>query len=234
MSDPYTTFPEPAWEAPSQEIDELKSSLDASGKTPFIMTGALKRLIEYHFSTPDNITNPKLHDYIWTEDPRTSRLYVATAFRRDGVIVQQKPAVYIRRSQVTAGPKPGLRGRSVSHVNRISGKYEGSSHQIFLTGVHFLVCEGKNGAEVESLSEEIFFRMLHFGPVILDDLKLGALRVAGISDIRARPQMPQQTFYAMVRIEWSTMHQWRVIPETPLVKRLHVVMEPFKAERGLT
>lgn len=61
-----TTYPEPTW-CVSQDAFEDCSSIASSGPTPFILTGVLVRLLQYHFSDANNITKPQLKGYIWTD-----------------------------------------------------------------------------------------------------------------------------------------------------------------------
>lgn len=60
-----TTFPEPEWCIP-QEALEPCSSFWYVGPSPFSLSGVFLRLLQYHFSTPDNIEEPLLKNYIWT------------------------------------------------------------------------------------------------------------------------------------------------------------------------
>jgi hypothetical protein len=59
------TFPEPEWCIP-QEALEPCSSFWYAGPSPFSLSGVFLRLLQYHFSTPDNIEEPLLKEYIWT------------------------------------------------------------------------------------------------------------------------------------------------------------------------
>jgi hypothetical protein len=222
------TFPEPVWDV-SQPYDEACSSLIATGNTPFILSGVLKRLLQYHFCDAKNITNPMLKGYLWDTDEKEAHIYIALDYERNNEIVQQRPALLVRRKAMRTH-QVGFKDESLPAITKKIGVYEGHKHQIYLLGNHDIICVGKTGGEAENLAEEVFFRMLHYMPVIRNDLRIGSFRVDGIGETTAVGEEPHKIHFVPVQMSWSTVHRWIVIPETPLLKRLGLVFEPFKDE----
>jgi hypothetical protein len=61
------TYEEPKW-CLSQPAEDACSTIASTGPTPFILTGVIVRLLQYHFSDPNNITKPHLKGYVWTPE----------------------------------------------------------------------------------------------------------------------------------------------------------------------
>jgi hypothetical protein len=226
-------YPEPVW-ATSQDVISDCSSLVYTGPTPFVMTGVLIKLLQYHFSNPDNIGNPQLKGYLWTESGSClpgvdvsenpvegSRINIGTSYQQDTSSVQQRPALYVQREPFRTD-KISFRNMSLPSVLTSSGIYQGAAHQVTISGQHSIICAGKTGAEADNLGQEVYFRMLNYMPIIREDFRLGTFFVPGTSDVKSLPAEPNQVFYTVVRCEWAYIYRWRVIPETPVVKRLGV------------
>jgi len=105
---------------------------------------------------------------------------------------------------------PGL------NQNRV---FDGIQHQVNISGAHSIICRGGSGVEADLLGEEVFFRMLHYQQIIKQDLRLGFLLTEALSDVKSRDEF-QRTFYSIVRVSWAYVYRWKVIPETPIVKRV--------------
>jgi len=239
------TIPEPTWSSP-QYADSDCSALKAR-LTPFLITGAFIRLVQYHFSDPDNIETDALKGYVWTDSPNGcistvvtgtevgpdstvrsvdevvdgSKILITISYNRDGQNVQQRPAILIKREQVQTG-KISFQDKTLDSLSASSSFFPGAEYQINITGSHSLIAVGKTGAEAERLAEEVFYRMLHYKPLIIDELQLGMMQVAGMSDVRELGDEAEKAFYVVVGIKWAYVYRWRVIPEAPVVKRLHL------------
>jgi len=234
-------YPEPVWTFP-QEALEPCSSFFYVGPSPFSLTGVFLRLLQYHFSTPDNIEEPLLKDYIWSPSdkgclPTTdygassseessvasqvvpgSRLLIRTSYSQDPAAAQQLPGLYVKREAFyTEGIS--LLDRSLPGLNS-RGVYEGTEHQVNVIGAHSLICRGGSGAEADLLGQEVYFRMLHYQQVIKKDFQLGRLQAKSVSEVRQQPEQAKSAYYSVVRMEWAYVYRWLVIPEAPILKRL--------------
>ena len=265
-----TTYPEPDWpDVPSVDIDcdgdledgELQpgdntgAGADVSGNpdgcsafssrvTPYMITGAFVRLIQYHFSDPNNIENEYLKNYIWkcgtggcnvnvvsgTEIGSTgevvsdnadldgSRILITVSYDQSEKAVQQRPAIFIKR-EVVETQKISLRDKSIDGLNN-KGIFNGSKHQLNITGSHSFIAVGGSGSEAELLAEDIMFRMIHYKPLLLEELKLGMIHIASMSDVRELGEESSKAFYVVVSVRWAYVYRWQLIPEAPLIKRL--------------
>jgi hypothetical protein len=227
-------YTEPVW-ATSQNVMNECSSLVYSGPTPFVMTGVLIKLLQYHFSDANNIDNPLLKGYIWTEagscqpgvdsngDPvEGSRIDIGTAYQEGAGSVQQRPALYVQREPFQTD-KISFRNMALPSVMSSTGVYQGVAHQVTISGQHSIICAGKTGAEADNLGQEVYFRMLNYMPIIREDFRLGTFFVPGTSDVKSRDDEASKMYYTVVKCQWAYVYRWRVIPETPVAKRLSII-----------
>jgi hypothetical protein len=233
---------EPDWTEPLPALDPC-SSFEIAGPSPFRITGAMLRLMQYHFADANNIQNLQLQDLLWTtaegcdEEPVLdncgaptgevipgSKLLIAPHYKRDGLSIQQRPAIFIKREPVTTKQVNAVnRNQTTPHLTKPGMNFEGELHQVYITGRHTIICLASTGSAAEAIAEEVYFRMLQYQSVIRDDLNLGKLWTEGISDVREYPDDPQKSFYAAVTLSWSYTYRWRVIQESPIVKRLSII-----------
>jgi hypothetical protein len=59
--------------------------------------------------------------------------------------------------------------------------------------------------------------------VIKNDLNLGSFFVDGISDVKQYNDEAKATFYAAVSVSWSYTYRWRVVKESPILKRMSII-----------
>lgn len=246
-------YPEPVWCTPQNAEDEC-SSFIATGPSPLILTGAFIRLIQYHFSDPNNIQNEQLKGYIWTNSsggcistvgpstqiiggssnsssggiagacPSTStdvdgsKVLVSASYKRDGTNIQQRPAILIKREPVSAS-RISFDNKAQAGLNS-DGIFEGTSHQVTIQGKHSIISIGQTGAEADALGEEIYFRMLQYMPIIKTDLRLGHFMPEAMSEVKEIEQESSKAFYTVSSLSWAYVYRWRIIPESPILKRL--------------
>lgn len=224
---------EPTWGVP-QEPEEC-SSMAYTGPQPFIMSGFIKRLLEYHFSDPRNIENPLLKCYIWTpagsctdevieqDDGESitipgSRIFIGSHYQRNFVNAMQRPALLVKREPVRIS-EISMRNKALPGIDPSTGIYPGETLQVNIDSAISIICIGMNGAEAENLGEEVMYRMLHYMPVIRDETRSGKFFVRALSEVKSLDTDPKKGFYTTVRCEFAYVHRWRVIPETPILKR---------------
>lgn len=251
-------YPEPIWCTP-QEADLDCSSLIATGPTPMVLTGAFIRLIQYHFSDPNNIQNPHFKGYIWTNSPKGcisnvdydtdpgssgsssgseeppcpepdtsvegSRILITASYKRDGVNIQQRPAILIKREAVKTS-RINLENKALSGVNK-DGVLSGAEHQVTISGKHSIIAVGQSGAEADALAEEIYFRMLQYMPVIRADLRLGHFLPDVMSEVRDIKEESSLAFYSVISLAWAYVYRWRVIAESPILKRTALTYKDY-------
>jgi len=213
------------------DLDEW-SSLCSTGLTPNIITGALLRFIQEHFSYPDKIENVHLRDNIWRENPTDTTegippkgILIEPIYKWNPVDFQRRVAVYISRNQMTTqrlginnGFTVGLgRDQKTGELKTDEGEY----HVVGVQGSHTLSCVGRAGAEVEVLGTEVWREILHFSPVLRRDLKLKRLTVSEASPISKLEEYDQH-FVVTVAVGWYYFEKWRLRPMAPWLKGISI------------
>ena len=230
-------YPEPEWGV-SQQAHEPCSSLLATGVTPYILSGIVIRLLQYHFSDPANIINDCLRRYRWKEDcnqPIVSPdgtalggIYVGMGYEYTPAVVQQRPGLFVKREPVRVSRLSAIKGdQTLPHINRTSGVLQGAEYQKQLDGRISIICAGLNGSEADILGEEVFYRMLYFAPIIKDDIRIGQFTVESLSDVKDLEGDGVHSFYTVVGLQWANIVRWAAVPETPVLKRLRLVQQTF-------
>lgn len=220
------------------------SSFDIAGPSPFRLTGAMIRLMQYHFSHPDNIQNQQLCDLIWTTSAAGcsdevltdecgvptgevipgSNILISASYKRGGLAVQQRPAIFIKRETVsTKKVNPVNRNQAIPHLSKPGNNYEGDLHHVYISGKHSLIALAQSGSAAEAIAEEVYFRMLQYMTVIKNDLNLGAFFVDSMSDVKEYKEEAKTAFYATVTVSWSYTYRWRLIKESPIIKRMSII-----------
>jgi len=233
-------FPEPTWGTPQEGL-EPTSSFCRKAPTPYQITGALIRLLQYHFSDSDNIVNPLLKRYIWsnnkdgcgfgpsseeeeaTQETSGSWILILPSHSSDGSSAQQLPAVLVKREPYLSMMQ-GMKGQAQPGLNA-GGVFEGVANNTIIEGSHSLICKGATGGQAEALAEEVFYRMLHYNQVIKKDLRLGYFYPVQVGDVKDLKNESSTSFYVVVRLQWKLNHNWRLISEAPVVKRIRILYD---------
>jgi hypothetical protein len=215
-------------------LDEF-SSICSTGHTPNILTGALMRILQNHFSTPNYIQNLALKDNISRQQPEDTTeglietgILIAPVYKWDPAILGKRIAVYIKRNPmqtrkygINHGLTPGL-GKDETDGSLIT--LRGSYHTVGVLGSHTIFCIGRTGAETEVLTYEVFRELTQFGPAIRKDLKLHRFDTTEITDVN-RIEEYDQHFVAAVVVGWAYFETWRIVPDAPWLKTLSINIE---------
>jgi hypothetical protein len=235
MSD--VVYPEPTWGTPQLAV-EPASSLCASGITPFILTGILVRLLQYHFSDPNNIVRESLQYLRWYRDCTDGivdddgnslrRLYINVGYQLDLANAEQRPGIFVKREDVRTRRISVEKGDSVTtHIKQRIGAFQGKIYHKILEGAFSLICIAESGAEADLLGEEVFDRMLFFAPMIEDDIRIGQFEVKMLSDVKELEAGANKAYYTVVRIQWASQRRWTIVAETPVLKRIRFIYPIF-------
>jgi len=226
MSQESEQYPEPEW-TESQPAEEECSSLVSTSITPFILTGIIIRLLQYHFSDPDNILHEELKNYVWKEECTDGTvgetgIMIVPEYNQDFGNVGTRPGIFVKREPVKPERISIVQGDSeIPHMNKVKGVYQGRKYQKQLSGRFSIICNGLNGQETELLGEEVFFRMLHFAPLIRDDVRLSYFNVDNYGDIKERAAGDgTKSYYSVVGIFWALIHRWNIVGEAAILKRI--------------
>ena len=218
MSNVYT---EPTWASIQEAMQEDPSRFAKEPATPFDLTGAFVRLLQYHFSDANRIQNTPLKALTWNTDIKQTNILIAPGFNRDFKSESKKPALFVERGAVKPVPIPQpLKGLNISIFQNAEGTHseltDNAKRFKIIKGVHNIVCEGLVPAQSELLAEEIFNRFMYFSPVIEDDFSLDGFDVEGLSPLQQREERPSPTDVVSVSFSWQKFYFWETAQENPI------------------
>ena len=216
------------------DFDEW-SSLCSTGHTPNIVTGALLRFLQEHFSDPNKIENKTLRDNIFKDQlPDTTEGLVDKGILIDPIYkwnpqdFTSRPAIYIKRNGMRVeryGINDGLTvGLGKDREGNVK-TYEGEYHVVGVLGSHTVFCIGRSGAETEVVGSEVFREIQHFVPVLRRDLKLKKLAVTEMTEIQQLEEYDQHFVVAIIAA-WAYFEKWRLVPEAPWLKGFTIAPLP--------
>lgn len=204
------------------------SSLCSTGHTPQILTGALLRILQNHFSTASNIEDDALKDNIvklqasdTSEGLAETGILIAPVYKWDPAQLGKRIALYIKRNPLRTqklGINHGLTAGIDTNTDEV---LRGEYHTLGVVGSHTIYCIGRVGAESEILGYEVFRELVQFGPAIRKDLKLHKFETTEVSDVN-RIEEYDQHFVVAVVVAWAYLETWRIIPDAPWLKTLSI------------
>jgi len=216
------TLPEPTWTEPQNVACEMEpSSISSTGTRPSIMTGAILRILQSHFSRPTNIDNEQLRQAIWkpkSDDPdEQSQIHIEPWHRYDADHLQQRPALYVSRGPVNV-QRIVLRDRALTRQSTRTGNLEGVDYMKLIVARHQVICcSAKSDMAAEKLAEEVFYMLLEYGPAIQKDFKLGGFHVNAITQSQ-KIEDDHENYMVGVQILWTNAHGWKLKPLAPILK----------------
>lgn len=224
----------------SQPEVEPCSSFE-SGATPIMITGFIVRLLQYHFSDPDNIMHELLKSYRWQADcvkgivqPDNSimrPIHVGVSYEFTPGNVQQRPGLFVKREPMSTERIAITEGDSGTITPKFP--FPGKSLQKRLQGRYSIICISSQGTEADLLGEEVFYRMLHFQSLIRREMRLGSFNVEGLSEVQTLDtDGGPRGFYTVIAIFWAMIYRWAMVPEAPILKRLNFTTNMDKSDQG--
>jgi hypothetical protein len=61
-----------------------------------VMTGALVQWMRTHFTDPDNITNPFIREYLWTDEIETNKILIDSVFKYQPAVSEFRPGIFVK------------------------------------------------------------------------------------------------------------------------------------------
>jgi len=226
--------PAPARGPTLVDLDEF-STLCSTGHTPQILTGVFLRILQNHFSNPDYIEDDALKDNVvrlkpddTTEGIPETGILIEPSYKFNPIDFGARPAIFIKRNGlevqrygINDGLTVGLGRDKEGNVKT----YEGDYHTVGVLGSHTLFCVSRSGAEAEVLGYEVFREIQQFAPIVRRDLGLKKLAVPQISEL-SKLEEHDQHFVVGVVVGWAYFEKWRIVPDAPWLKSLHVELRP--------
>ena len=183
------------------------------------ITGALRQIFIYRFSSADRISQDILKNYIWTSDPETSRILIESVTRWNVRAMQQRPAIVIKRNSVSTvqlGIDDGIRVGAPSSIEDV-----GEIKQIGMTGSHTIFAIAGTGAETEALAQECFHELVEYGSVLRKDLGLHKFRAVEVGPV-AKLEEDRERWVSPIVCGWAYVYAWRLRPYGPTLKTFDV------------
>ena len=210
----------PPGSEPENRVDKV-STLCSYGMRPHVMTGLLRQLLIGHFSDPSNIEEPRVRKHsqnLGAWQP------VDSGLNAGGILIEsitrwlpqtadKRPAVLIKRN----GWKWMRQG-----IGDLTGQneYTGSvTYAGMWEGSHTLYCLSPNGAETEFLTTEVVKFLLHYSPLIRDQMNLHRFIVAEVGGI-GEIQEVVQGYAVPVTVSYVAEEAWTLQPYVPRLKRI--------------
>ncbi|WP_353208374.1 hypothetical protein [Sphingorhabdus sp.] len=210
----------PPGSEPENRVDKV-STLCSYGMRPHVMTGLLRQLLIGHFSDPSNIEEPRVRKHIQNLGAWQP---VDSGLNAGGILIEsitrwlpqtadKRPAVLIKRN----GWKWMRQG-----IGDLTGQneYTGSvTYAGMWEGSHTLYCLSPNGAETEFLTTEVVKFLLHYSPLIRDQMNLHRFIVAEVGGI-GEIQEVVQGYAVPVTVSYVAEEAWTLQPYVPRLKRI--------------
>jgi len=212
---------------------DLPSSICTTGIKPQIMTGILLQLLRSQFSREETIQEPALKECLWVgsppeyvqEDPSRSKIMIEPVFRWDARIVQQRPAILVKRG--TWSPQLRGIGQNVYQPRSLDPDDLPENGERYLTnivGTHMLFCVAQEGAQAELLGTEVYERQITFSKMFIQDFGLSSYWVPQISDVKKLNESKEH-FAVIVNLQYTVPMPYRITQQAPLFKGPHIAGE---------
>jgi hypothetical protein len=197
------------------------SALCGYGMRPHVMTGLLRQLLIGHFSDLENIEEPKLRQQLATVGPwrpndnglNNGGLLIESITRWNPNTADKRPAILIKRNS-WRWQKQGIGDRASENVYTGSTTYSG-----LWEGSHTVICLAQNGVETEFLTTEVVKFLIHFSPLIRDQMALHRFFVAEVGGI-GEVQEVIQGYAAPITVAYMAEESWLLQPYAPRLKRV--------------
>ena len=217
---------------------DTASALCSTFKSPLVMTGVVLKLLQEHFSRPENLIyngsselgKTQLEGYIWDPDNTKTRIQIQTVWRYNTQDIQRRPALYIKRNQwttqrlgiddgLTVGVEIGPDGNPIHLGDEYHKRMILGSHTIFAVG------SVSEGAEAELLGTEVFDYLMSFAPVLRRDLKLHRIEVMSVEPVSILEEAHEH-FVVPVVLSYAFSWSWRLVGVAPWLKSLAIELFP--------
>lgn len=219
------TLPEPTWgdSEDAQKAYKESSALCNMRFTPSVVTGVFLRVLQAHFSAPDNIRDQKLKALLWKADPPSgdaidSEILVAPLYMYDLRTLEMEPAVLVGHGELKATKFP-MQSSYTLGLNS-DGNLEGSQYSVPITGGTVISCVAGTAFAADRLAEEIFYFLLENAPVLLKDFPFSDLDVTSMSAPALVDRDSGERFKVDVGVVWRHIHGWTLKPIAPILKKI--------------
>lgn len=217
--------PEPVWGTPQNTWvdDSALASLPLKGS---LITGMLLRLLESHFNDANNIKDDKLKAYLWADSdpsstPLNTKIFIGLSEEYDAKNIEKRPALLVKRNEI-GSQKVSLAGKAITHLET-NGTYRGEHYLRMVSGTHLIICVADGSTAVDRMAEEVFYRLLEYGPSIKEDLKFSEFEPLGYGPAEEFKVSGEKNYMVRISVKWATIHSWELLPISPILKKVRNV-----------
>ncbi|RIZ71260.1 MAG: hypothetical protein D0530_04860 [Methylococcales bacterium] len=191
------------------------SSLCISKLKPLILTGIFVSIARQHFSLADNLREESLREFIWNADDTKSKIMIESATRWKTNIVQQRPAIMVKRMDLHMSD-------SITFGDRLQGG-TGTPCAVVLMGSHTLFCIASSAAEAETLGTELFFQLVEFKPLLQQEFMFLKLKIDNFGQI-AKLEESSEHWVTPITVSYAFSHAWVIDKIAPVLKSISLVV----------
>jgi len=181
-----------------------------SGFSPKTTSLLFMRLLKNHFSNPDNIMDPLLKSYVYSEDPTLSKIRIVLNTNYSSN-VGQVPALVVKRLEQK------MTRVVLDDFGDGGDPLMGLPHFVrFVNGGHRVICTGQADGFMEALAFEVFSLLNCVSPVIRRALPMHDFQVLGMSEVGILEDLGQ-TFGITIDSTYIYEYGWLIENIAPVV-----------------
>jgi len=198
------------------------SSLCSRGWQPVMLTGFLRNFLMDQWSSPVNIFNFDLQQFVWSQGP-DSGILIESVTRFVPETVGKRPAILIKRNRMKF-TEMGLGGRVQGVIDTPTEKGAITEHTSSVAGSHTLFCLHYTGMTAEMLATEVTSQVLEFSLPIrskLDLQQFAVLEVGAVHKLREGAD----SFVVPITIGWTYEAAWRLKLQSLPLKTFQLELE---------
>ena len=197
------------------------STLCTAGLTPRVISGLLIRLLQNHFSSADLIMDPKLQQYLWTQNSLTSKIRIIPNANFDPKSAGQYPAVIVGRGALES-KRFVMNDRTQLASGDAEAQMKGYARYTRFHHVSFTITVISEAlGEADDLATEVFDTLTYLSPVMTEKLPFHDFQVVGLGAIGALSDVG--TLLA-VPIQLTMVYEsaWALQPLAPRLKTITI------------
>lgn len=174
-----------------------------------LLTPAIVRLLQHHFSVATQIEAVNLISRVWTNQP-SSPIVITSLAEWKPEQSNQRPALLVDRLE---------QGRDMGKQT-IGDQFQGvrpGNFSVFMQGQHVVHIVGGREGEADTLAKEVWRELLRFGPQLACRLGLNRFRAIGVGK-RQELTEHKQIYAVPVLMAYDYSEGWRLYPtdESPI------------------
>ncbi len=167
------------------------------------------KLLRSHFSNPDNIHNPVLKQFVYSDDATISKIRIVMNTTWDGTNESKLPAIIVKRLK-----QQSVR-IAINDLGERGDTMQGETSFVrFIMGSHRLICAGNVDGVTEALASEVFYEMTCMSPILRNILPLEDFEAVGMDEIGVTDELGNN-LVVPVDVTYKYEYGWTVLQIAP-------------------